>query len=72
MGGLISDTSSRADQRVPGLARIPLLGHLFANQSRSGTRTELVVLITPYVVEDAAAANAITEALRSRLGHWPP
>lgn len=68
LGGLISSTSSRATTEVPGVARIPLLGKLFQNNVEESARTELLVLITPYVVEDAAQAREITEALRGRFG----
>lgn len=68
MGGLISDTQTRGGTRVPLLGDIPGLGELFRSRTSRGTRTELLVLITPYVVEDATQARDITEALRSRLG----
>lgn len=68
LGGLISSSRSDAATRVPGLGDIPVLGRLFQNRRRDGTRTELLMLITPYVVEDAAQARAITEAIRNRFG----
>jgi len=66
MGGLISDTRARGGTRVPLLGDLPWVGELFRSRSSRGTRTELLVLITPYVVEDAAQARALTEALRLR------
>lgn len=71
MGGLISNTSTSGGTEIPGLGRIPLVGELFRSRSRAGNRTELMVLITPYVIEDASQARAITEALRARLGQIP-
>lgn len=71
MGGLISDTRTRGGSRVPLLGDLPGLGELFRSRSSRGTRTELLVLITPYVVEDASQARAITEALRGRLSELP-
>lgn len=68
MGGLISNTSTTGGSEIPGLGRIPLVGELFRSRTRTGNRTELMVLITPYVIEDAAQARQITEALRARLG----
>ena len=68
MGGLISNTSSAGGTEVPGLGRIPVLGKLFRSDSRTGNRTELMILITPYVVEDATQAREITEAVRVRMG----
>lgn len=67
MGGLISETreASRAD--VPGLGQVPVLGRLFSNRSNGGRRTELLLIVTPYIVEDASQARAITEAVRARM-----
>lgn len=68
MGGLIRESDERSRQDVPGLGRIPVLGNLFSSRSRDGERTELILLVTPYVVEDASQARAITEAVRARMG----
>jgi type II secretory pathway component GspD/PulD (secretin) len=35
---------------VPGLANIPILGHLFKNRNRSNTNEELLIFITPRIV----------------------
>jgi general secretion pathway protein D len=70
LGGLISEEGSRSDTGVPGLKDIPILGALFANQNRSSGRRELIVLITPYLINDNAEAEAITEAFRRTLGPW--
>jgi type IV pilus assembly protein PilQ len=49
IGGLYEDEETNINQGVPGLSKLPLLGHLFkANQKRS-TRKELLVFLTPYV-----------------------
>lgn len=68
LGGLISSTDSKATSEVPGVARIPVLGKLFQNNIQERGRTELLVLITPYVIEDASQAREITEAIRARFG----
>lgn len=68
LGGLISSTRSVGKTKVPLLGDIPVLGAAFQSRRAEGTRTELLMLITPYVVEDAAQTRAITEAIRSRFG----
>jgi len=50
MGGLIQDTTSRTQQMVPCLGAIPAIGSLFSRSVSTGSKTELVVLITPKVV----------------------
>lgn len=68
LGGLISSSRTRGRTQVPGLGRIPVLGKLFQSNRNDETRTELLVLITPYVIEDATQARQITEAVRARFG----
>jgi len=67
IGGLISNTQTRGSTEIPGLGRIPLIGNLFSSRARSESRTELLVLITPYIIEDQAEARDLTEALRRRF-----
>lgn len=67
LGGLISSSHSEGITRVPLLGDIPGVGRLFQNRRRSDDRTELLMLITPYVVEDASQARAITDAIRGRF-----
>lgn len=70
LGGLISDNASHGDAGVPGLKDIPLLGNLFSNRTARGDRTELIVLITPYVVNDSHDAERLTESFKGLLGPW--
>lgn len=52
IGGLISDTQSEAVFKVPILGDIPLLGYLFKKKSMSRTRMELLIFVTPKILED--------------------
>ena len=52
LGGLISSNYSQGDSSAPGLGSIPLLGNLFKSASDNQDRTELVMLITPRLIED--------------------
>lgn len=63
MAGLIRQDSSNDTSGLPGLAKIPVFGGLFGTQSQTGVRTELVVLITPKVINDARQARDITDEL---------
>ena len=67
LAGLIRDNVSRQNQGIPWLKDIPLLGALVGQQNNSRVRTELLVLITPHVVEDQHSARALTEDLREQL-----
>ncbi len=52
IGGLIHDTQSEAIFKVPILGDIPLLGYLFKKKSMSRTRMELLIFVTPKIIED--------------------
>lgn len=51
IAGLLQHTTSTSDYKVPGLGDIPGIGFLFSNLSRSKYDTELVIFITPKIVE---------------------
>lgn len=67
LGGLISGNDSGGEAGIPYLKDVPLLGGLFGVQSNKKNKTELVVLITPYVMNDENDARAITESFKSML-----
>ena len=67
IGGIISETKGTSRNRVPLLGRIPGLGLLFGTTSRQTSRTELIALITPQVIEDIEQASDLTEELKSTL-----
>ena len=52
LGGLISANSNQGESEAPGLGNIPVLGNLFKSSSDSQDRTELVMLITPRLIEN--------------------
>jgi len=54
MAGLLSDQSKQALSGYPGLKNLPVLGALFSSRDFLKNETELVVLVTPYVVAPAA------------------
>ena len=68
MGGLISENRSTGQLGVPGLGRVPMLGRLFRADSYQGDRTELMVMITPYVIRNQAEGARLTEKVRRKLG----
>ncbi|OGA46072.1 MAG: hypothetical protein A3G25_20980 [Betaproteobacteria bacterium RIFCSPLOWO2_12_FULL_63_13] len=70
LGGLISGNTSQGDAGIPGLKDIPVLGQLFRNNTTSSDRTELIVLITPYIIANDDDAQAVTEAFKKQLGEW--
>ncbi len=70
LGGLVSTDRRKTRAKVPILGDIPILGALFRSDTEKNNRTELLVLITPYVLTTPEEARAETERLHSatRLG----
>ena len=52
MGGLIQDNVHQQNVKVPLLGDIPYLGGLFRSDSKSRTKSNLIVFLTPTIVED--------------------
>ena len=67
LGGLIQDSRSRGRSGIPYLQDIPILGHLFGQTNNEDKRTELMVLITPHVVDNLEKARGITAELRRKM-----
>jgi general secretion pathway protein D len=67
LGGLISASGSKGYTGVPYLSEIPVVGRAFKVESESETRTELIMLLVPYVIESSRDAEAVTEEFRKRL-----
>lgn len=70
LGGLISRDTSVTDSGIPLLKDIPGVGALFRNRQNSTNQTELLVMITPYVINDDYEAEEITAALHKTFGDW--
>lgn len=51
IGGIYKVTSDQGEDRVPGLADIPILGHLFRNRRHANANEELLIFITPRVIK---------------------
>lgn len=67
LGGLIKDDKSDGSSGLPGLSEIPILGALFGTKTQSNTRRELLITITPRVVEDTSQAREVTAEFRKKL-----
>jgi len=59
LGGLIDDSFSRTENKIPCLGDIPLLGWAFKSVSESREKTNMYVFLTPHVIANEAEAAAI-------------
>jgi general secretion pathway protein D len=53
LGGLISETITKVSDKVPVLGDIPLLGRLFQSQSSDSTKDNLMIFVTPTIIDPA-------------------
>jgi len=60
IGGLINSTKARSDTKIPVLGDIPLLGNLFKRQQRSSNLNELLIFLTPHIVQAPTELAALT------------
>lgn len=67
LGGLIVENVDNAITGIPLLSQLPWLGPLFGSTSKDLARTELIVMMTPRVVENSASSEQITNEFRRRL-----
>jgi general secretion pathway protein D len=67
LGGLISSSKSTGQQGIPGLGKIPVIGRLFRSDISTDTQTELLMLVSVYVIDTHEGAVELTESLRERI-----
>lgn len=67
LGGLISENTSSGDSKVPLLADIPVVGNLFKSESKETVKTELVIFITPRIIERTEQWEEIRKTIADGL-----
>lgn len=67
LGGLIRDNDSVGKNGIPLLMDIPVIGSLFSTTTNTNTRTELLVFITPRVLESEQDLRDINREMRQRM-----
>ncbi|RPH52032.1 MAG: hypothetical protein EHM85_04315 [Desulfobacteraceae bacterium] len=68
IGGLISSKDSDAATGVPLLVQIPFLRWLFGTETKSVSKSELIVMITPRVITSLDDVDAVSEEFRKKIG----
>ena len=61
IAGLLDQRTTAQFSKVPGIGDIPILGQLFRSRSVNQTNSELMVIVTPFIVDPAAAPTAAPE-----------
>lgn len=65
LGGLMSESFSDTENKIPLLGDIPLLGNAFKSVSRSKTKTELLIMMTPVILTSTSEAEAMTREMKN-------
>lgn len=61
LGGLIGEKTLYSETKVPLLGDVPVLGYLFKARSKKKTRSNLMIVLTPYIVKDQLDLQEIRE-----------
>ncbi len=57
LGGIFDDLKTNNYQKVPFLGDLPVVGNLFKNNSKKSSQTELLIFVTPRIVNDSVVRN---------------
>jgi general secretion pathway protein D len=66
IGGLIQDTKTETTTKIPLLGDIPLLGNLFQRKQKDDAKSELIIILTPHIVQAPTEIAALTAKERDR------
>ncbi len=61
IGGLISDTITKSSEKIPVLGDLPVLGFLFRSTKNDRKKTNLLLILTPYVIRDQEDLRKVFE-----------
>jgi len=67
MGGLIFDQENIGSSSVPFLDRIPVIKHLFTNKNSASTKSELIVMITPRLIDSEEKSLEISAEFKDKI-----
>jgi general secretion pathway protein D len=67
IGGIIGEDTDNGTSKVPGLGDVPILGWLFKGQKQINNKTNLFIFITPYIIDNPAAAEKIFRERKERM-----
>jgi type IV pilus assembly protein PilQ len=57
LSGIIQETQQSSEAKVPILGDIPILGALFRSRTNQNNRSEVIILLTPKIIEDSATST---------------
>lgn len=67
LGGIIENTTTLTDDKVPVLGDLPLIGNLFRSTTAQKDKTELLIFLTPHVIADPADVHTLRDQSEADL-----
>lgn len=67
LGGIITTNTQVSTDRIPVLGQIPYVGALFGTTSRQTSRNEIVLILTPHVLQNVAQASSQSQEFLQRM-----
>jgi len=67
IGGLIQNTKAESENKIPILGDIPYLGNLFKRKFKSDQKTELLIFLTPHVIQAPTQYAAVSDFERQKV-----
>ncbi len=68
IGGLITSRTNESENKVPVLGDLPFVGLAFRATTRTQTKTELLMVLTPHVIQTPDDARRVSEQMRDQTG----
>jgi len=66
VGGLMQNTKSSSESKIPFLGDIPLLGNLFKSKAKADSKSELLIFLTPHIIQLPNQLAAVSDAERTQ------
>jgi general secretion pathway protein D len=70
IGGLIRDNVTSSTSKVPFLGDIPILGWLFKSKTTTIDKTNLMIFITPYIINNESDAGELARQKNEEMDKW--
>lgn len=72
LGGLLQNTDVTTIRKIPGLSDLPIVGALARSSARAKTRTELIIVVTPHIIDDDGLPVAAKALPNTRPDNYLP
>jgi type II secretory pathway component GspD/PulD (secretin) len=66
IGGMMQNNKTSTESKIPLLGDIPLIGNLFKRQARNNSKTELLIFLTPHIVQAPSSIGGVVRARARR------